>query len=302
MKPAQVVIQIAVTAAFAAASSALAADTTASEDAIRKQAQEFVNAFDQANAEAVADQWTTDGEYTDGHRSIKGRPAIAKLYEEFLRAHPGAKMEVRIESIRVLAPTVAIEQGTATVRSDSGLQPASSAYTAVHVKQGDKWLMANVRESEIASPVRETSLIDLAWLIGDWSAGGGTRKFDVRYSWMANKHFIRGETTVATAAGPMSAGVQIIGSDPETGRIVSWFFDADGGSGSGEWMKAGPRWLINARGLTADGVRTTSTNVLYHADDNVLSWQSTNRQIGGARLPEAKEIVIERVAESSAKK
>src|SRR4051794_25945843 len=82
-----------------------AGEMTAEEQAIRNSAKEFVDEYDHRNAEAVAAKWTTDGEYIIGSRSVKGRAAIARLYGEFLRAHPGSKMEVKIESVRVLAPT-----------------------------------------------------------------------------------------------------------------------------------------------------------------------------------------------------
>ena len=62
--------------------------------------------------------WTADGEYTLGQTTVTGQAAIAKLYDDYFRTNPGTKMEVRIDSIRLLAPTVALEQGTASV-SDS---------------------------------------------------------------------------------------------------------------------------------------------------------------------------------------
>jgi hypothetical protein len=90
--------------------------------------------------------------------------------------------------------------------------------------------------------------------------------------------------------------MQIIGKDPLTGRIVSWFFNADGGHGYGVWSRDGSHWLIQTEGVAADGAPTTATNVLYHADDKVLSWQSVDRTTGNHSLPNTKEIVIERVS------
>lgn len=273
-----------------------AAETTAEENAIRQSAQKFVEAYDHGNAEAVAAQWTPDGEYTIGHESVKGREAIAKLYGEFFRAHPGAKMEVKIDSIRVLAPTVAIEQGTASVGPSPNSPATASAYTVVHVKQGNKWLMANVRESEVPSVTAAADLSELAWLVGAWAAWGDATKVEMNYDWMANKHFLRGETVISANGESKSGGTQIIGKDPQSGRIVSWFFNADGGHGYGEWAQEGSRWIISTEGTSADGAPTSATNVLYHADDNVTSWQSVNRTIGATQLPDANEVVIERVS------
>ena len=244
--------------------SAEAAETTAAEDAVRKSAQEFVAAFDQGNAEAIAAQWTPDGEYTIGRQSLKGREAIARTYGEFLRAHPRSKMNVKIESIRVLAPTVAIEQGTASTEGQGGLR-SESAYTAVHVKQANgKWLMASVRESEMPSVTATDELNDIAWLVGAWAANGDASKVEMNYEWMADKHFLKGQTTITTPDGSKSGGTQIIGKDPQSGRLISWFFNPDGSHGQGVWSQEGSRWIINTEGTSADGAsdlqpRTSST-------------------------------------------
>src|SRR5262245_55800401 len=76
------------------------------EEAIRHTAQQFVDAYNHGDAKGVADLWTPDGEYAIGHESLKGRQAIVNLYEAFFRTHPGSKMKVNVESVRMLAPTV----------------------------------------------------------------------------------------------------------------------------------------------------------------------------------------------------
>jgi uncharacterized protein (TIGR02246 family) len=272
-----------------------AAESMAEDNAIQQSARAFVDAFDSGNAAAVANLWTDDGEYIVGETTVKGRPAIQRLYEEFFRAHPGSRMEVRIDSIRTLAPTVAIEHGTASVHDSPNGPPSASSYTAVHVKQGDKWLMASVRESETTLSPTGQNLQELAWLVGTWAAEGDAVKIGVMYDWIANNNFLRGETIINTNAGSTSGGLQIIGRDPLTGRLVSWFFNADGGHGYGVWTRDGSTWLIQTEGAAANGVPTSATNVLYHPDEHVASWQSMNRTLGDAMLPDAKEIVIERV-------
>lgn len=164
------------------------------------------------------------------------------------------------------------------------------------MKQGDKWLMASVRESEIPAVTATANLNDLAWLVGSWAANGDAAKVQMNYAWMADKHFLKGDVTIAKDDGSTFGGTQIIGKDPVSGRLVSWFFNADGGHGFGAWSQEGPRWIINTAGVSVDGAPTSATNILYHADDNVVSWQSVNRAIGDTTLPDAKEVVIERVS------
>jgi hypothetical protein len=117
---------------------------------------------------------------------------------------------------------------------------------------------------------------------------------------MANKHFLRAEVTVHGKGAEIPGGMQVIGRDPSSGQIVSWFFSADGGYGTGMWQKDGSRWMIQTVGMTGDGTPTTATNLLYRADKNVGSWQSFNRILGDKPLPNVKEVVLERVSESKA--
>jgi uncharacterized protein (TIGR02246 family) len=274
---------------------AFAADK-AIEDAIRQSAEEFTEAYNHGNADAVAAQWTPDGEYTIGRESLKGREQIAKLYGEFFRTHAGSKIEVKIESIRVIAPTVAIEQGTAATTMGEGGRRTESSYTAVHVKLGDRWLMANVRESEMPTVSGTARLDDIAWLAGAWAADGDASRIEMNYDWLNDKHFLRGHVAMSGKDATKSGGTHVIGKDPASGRLVSWFFNADGGHGYGEWSQEGSRWMIDTQGVSADGAPTSATNILYHADDDVASWQSVNRMIGDLRLPDTKEVVIERVS------
>ena len=204
-------------------------------------------------------------------------------------------MDVKIESVRVLAPTVAIEQGTASTTDGPSGPRSESAYTAVHVKQGNKWLMASVRDSEIPGVQAVQDLKELAWLVGKWYAGQDETNVVLACDWMSNKQFLRGEVTIHGKSGELPGGTHIIGRDPATGQVVSWFFGADGGYASGIWQKDGSRWIIQTAGITAGGTPTAATIVLYSADKNVASWRSLNRFLGSKPLSDVKEVVIERV-------
>lgn len=271
-----------------------AAETSAEENAVRQTANAFVDAYDRGDAAAVAALWTEDGEYTIGNDTVKGRSAIAKLYAEFFRQHPGSKMQVKIGSIRMLAPTVALERGTASVSGRPNEPSSASTYTAIHVKQNGKWLMVGVRDSEAPTVQVDRDLKELAWMVGEWTTSKDAAKVTLFCDWMTNKHFLRAVVIVHGSGGDIPAGTQIIGRDPVTGQILSWFFSADGGYGRGIWNRDGSRWFIQTEGITAIGSPTAATNVLYHADQDVASWQSTNRYLGNTQLPDIKEVVIER--------
>ena len=204
-------------------------------------------------------------------------------------------MEVKVSSVRLIAPTVAIEDGTASVTGSANGPASASSYSAVHVKQGDKWPMVSVRESEMPTLQFDRDLKELDWLLGKWSTGKNGAKTTMDCDWMIENHFLRAKVWRGVKSGELPAGTQIIGRNPATGQVVSWSFGADGGYGSGIWRKDGSRWIIQTVGTTADGTPTTGTTVLYRADKNVASWQSFNRFRGGKPLPTVKEVVIERV-------
>ncbi|QEG33503.1 YybH family protein [Bythopirellula goksoeyrii] len=274
------------------------------EQAVSESARQFVTAFNQADAKAIAALWTEDGEYIDeaGTRTV-GRAAIEKQYADFFANNQGAKIEIAINAIQQVSPDSAIEDGHSQLTIASPAAVASGRYMAIHVKQNGQWLMASVRDSPSRpSSSANLSLQDLAWLVGDWTALGDGSEVELDYDWMGNGSFIRGETKITDEKGPIAGGSQIIGKDPVTGHLVSWFFNADGSHGYGEWSKQGAHWMIRTQGVTAEGLPTSSINILYDADDNVHSWQSINRTVGGEPLPRTKEIVIERKSDSKTNK
>ena len=156
-----------------------AAEPSAEENAVRQTAKTFTDAFNKGDAKAIAVLWTPDGEYSIGNDSVSGREEIAKLYGDYLAANPDSKVEIKIGSVTFLAPSVAMERGSASVTGSPNGPPTASDYTAIHVKQGDgRWLMANVSESETPTLLRQ-NLEELAWLVGDWSAEGDVANVNV---------------------------------------------------------------------------------------------------------------------------
>ena len=98
-----------------AMSSARAAETTQKlspdQQAIRKNAEAFVAAFDKADPDSVAALWAENGEMSlDGDTIAVGREQVAAQYAEYFRENPGAKIEVHIDTIRVLGPALAVER------------------------------------------------------------------------------------------------------------------------------------------------------------------------------------------------
>ena len=210
--------------AFAAeaASKSPPADTKAKPDAndkaIRATADEFVKAFNAADAKLVGALWADDAEYTDESRqTFLGRDAIAKQYAALFEERPGATIALTIESIRFPAPDVAIEKGIARVKFPAGGETASR-YSVVHVKRDGRWTMSVGRDDPYVPTSNEEYLKEIGWLIGEWAPEGQENGPRIKCEWMAQKNFIRNTYTTVNEAKSTLTSVQVIGWNPKLVR------------------------------------------------------------------------------------
>jgi uncharacterized protein (TIGR02246 family) len=293
---------------FAALTNLRAADaskpnTEAEEKAIRATAEEFVNAFNKADAKAIGAMWAPEAEYTDEFGvSFHGRDAIQKEYAAMFAANKGAKIAVTVDSVRLFGPDVAIEKGVAKVTLPGDPAPSASRYTVVHARKNGKWLMAVGHDSPYVSVAGDDYLKDLGFLIGDWKVEGkGGQELQLHFEWMAQKNFIKNTYTAVKDGKSTLTGGQIIGWDPKLGSIVSWHFAAEGGFGHDVWSKDGKKWVIEATGVFRDGSETTAVNTLTPLDANSFTWQSSERELDGVRLPGTTPVKAVRVQAQAAK-
>ncbi len=211
-----------------------------------------------------------------------------------------ADVERRCGSIRFVTADVAVEDGTASV-SVAGGEPVESTYTAVYVKQGGRWLMDSVRETDSTPPaVAQSPLKQVAWLVGQWidEEPGATVTYDCR--WSKNETFLISNFTIAAAGGIDIQGTQIIGWDPAEESIRSWVFDSDGGFGTGLWSREGNEWVVKMQQVLSDGSLGSMTNVYEMIDSNTYRWLSTDRHVGDSVLPKVGPVRIVRQSSNSA--
>ena len=274
-------------------------DNQADEKAIRTTADDFVKAFNAADVKAIGGLWAADAEYTDeSGQSFQGRAAIEQLYADVFKQHLGAIMTVKIESIRLLGPDVALEKGVARVKSPGGLADTAARYTVVHAKRNGKWTMVFGRDAPYVPASNEDYLKDLGWLVGDWSPAAKELPLRLHVEWMAQRNFIKNTYTVTKDGQSTLTGGQIIGWNPKLGRIVSWHFDAQGGFGQDVWTKDGSNWVIEATGVLRDGSESTAVNIVTPLDADSFTWQSIKRTLDGVSLPDTPPVKIVRVPQS----
>ncbi len=264
-------------------------------DAIRNSSREFEEAFNKADAKAVAALWKIDGDYIDETGQVfSGRDAIEKLYADFFANQSGHRMQVIIDSLRMLGDNVAIEDGRAMLDPAPTGPPATSKYTVVHVKVDGQWLMSTVRDVRIEATSGWQNISNLEWLIGTWVAEEHGVKIESVCRWVANKSFVERKYTVTQPDQTTTSGVQLIGFNPQQGHVQSWDFSPDGGHAEGVWSAHEGGWTAEMRGVTGTGVNTASINTLTRLDDNAYVWQSVQRRVGDTELPDTDEVVMRR--------
>ena len=279
----------------AAGAPARTLDRAADEKAIRATAEDFIKAFNDADAKAVGSVWAEDAEYTDeAGQSHHGRAAIETLYAGLFKEHPGATMAVTIESIRFLGPDIAVEKGIAKLKAPAG-DTSAARYTVVHARREGKWIMVDCRDAPYVPASNEDYLKGLEWLIGEWKADVKDDTRRIKFEWMCERNFIKSSYTVTKDDKTTLDGGQIIGWNPKLGRIVSLHFDAQGGFGNDVWIKDGSKWVLEATGVFRDGSDSKAVNILTPVDADSFTWQSVKRTLDGVRLPDTPPVRIVRV-------
>src|SRR5208283_3926196 len=252
--------------------------------AIRATADEFVKAFNAADAKAVGALWATDAEYMDeSGKSYHGREGIAKEYATLFKEHRGVTTTVTIESIRFFGPDIAVEKGIARLKAPTG-ETSAARYNVVHARRDGKWIMVDCRDTPYV-PGSNTDLKDLEWLIGQWTTAAKGEARQIKFEWMCEKNFIKSSFTVTKGDKTTLNGGQIIGWNPRLGKIVSMHYDAQGGFGNDAWIKDGSKWVIEASGVLRDGSTSTAVNIVTPIDANSFTWQSVRRTLDGVQLP-----------------
>ena len=265
------------------------------EAIIRKNVESYVLAFNRADAKALAEFWTESGEFLEpGGKQLKGRPAIQKAFEEYFAETKGARIEVAIGSITFSKPDVALEQGRATVVLADG-SSTQTDYTATHVRVGETWKMASVRETDSSDALSHyEQLKELGWMVGEWVDQDASTKIEILCAWTKNKSYLTRSYKVSVKDEVQLEGTQVIGWDPVAKTIRSWLFDSDGSFAEGTWTREKDRWVINSSHVLKGGLKASSINILTRLDDNSFTWQSVGREIAGEMLPNIEKVTVVR--------
>lgn len=267
---------------------------SAEEDAIRKTALEFIKAYADADAEAIGQLFTEDAEFVDEQGNVsQGRKQIENIMSASFADHPGSEIEISITSLRFPTASMAIEDGATRVKRDKESEPLYGAYTAIHVKEEGKWRTASVREHAPKDRRQHRAMLQqLSWLRGAWVDESDQAMVQFQCESAGGGNFLDRSFIVQTPGHFAISGTQRIGWDPLAGKLRAWIFDSEGGYGEGYWHKDQDRWVLKATGVTAAGESTSSTTIYTRINENTMTWQSVDHEIGGVEIPDSEVVTI----------
>lgn len=266
--------------------------------AIRTAIDSYVKAFNAADAKALAEHFTEEGELaTPSGSTMRGRSELAAGFTSFFEESPQAKLELVSTHIDQISPGVAIESGIARVIvPEEG--PSETVYEAVHVKTDQGWKIDRSRDDESSQSTfsNHEQLDGLGWMIGTWVDQGDASTIKTTSRWTKNGNFIIRSFKVNSDEGIDFEGTQIVGWDPYAETIRSWTFDSDGGFAVGRWSVDGSRWTVRSLSVLNDGRRGSATHLYDVIGDDAIEFSSIGRQVDGELLPSIKPVRVVREA------
>ena len=266
--------------------------------AIRSVVGSFVDAYNAGDASAVAALFAPEAQIIDAEgNTIIGREAIEQVFADVFAEDPESRIEVNIESLRLIGTALAVEVGATKVTSAPGEPPEQTRYTVLHVKRDGGWQMALARDTEGDTPSHYERLQPLAWLVGDWIDEGEDSLIKTSCRWSENKNYLLQTITVLSEGEVALEVSQRIGWDPLSKHIKSWNFDSAGGYGAGIWSRVGEQWIIKATAVRTDGTTASATNVVTPLNNDAYLWQSTDRVVGDEMSPSLEVTIVRKPPE-----
>jgi uncharacterized protein (TIGR02246 family) len=263
--------------------------------AIRAVAKSFLDAYRAKDAAALGALFTDNAEIVDDEGEVtRGRPAIVDRFAGLFAANEGGTLEAAVDSIRLLSPAAAIEEGTATVSGDEGKKPETSRYSVLYVKQDGRWLHAHIQDQTPSEVSAHDRLKDLEWMLGEWLNESDDELVSTTCSWSDNGSFLIRSFDVKIEGKVALSGTQRIGWDALRKQFRTWVFDDEGGFAEGLVSRDDERWIIKSTGVRADGRPVTATSVFTPLDRDRIGWQTVERTVGGVALPGFDQYILVR--------
>ena len=270
-------------------------------DELKKASAAYVEAFNRRDYAALADQWTARAELVEGAARLRGRDTIVASIRAWRERHPAASLAIQIQEVEPVAEPIARISGLMRFTKQPGATPVESRFTALRVKEGTTWRLAESR----VTPAHVAALDELGWLLGTWQAEVPERAtIRITYEEALGGYAIIGRTTITPQPGkaaPRPDGfeaLEVIHADRDAGLIRSWVFDSTGARADGFFEFDGTSFEKVMSGTPSDAVRGRRANwvqVIAPAGDGKVTTHMIERTIDGVGLPDAQPLNFKKV-------
>lgn len=270
-----------------------AAPVSPLEAALQKFTDDYMAAFNKADAAAVAALYDESATYSsDSGKYMATREAIEGGLKDYFTKHPGARLAVQQTGVRSVTPDVAIQTGLAIFSATDGAEEATR-FKAVLAKRGDTWRIVELDETVLPPSDRgQIALQSLEWMVGTWKDSAGGDEVQTKVDWTKGQRFLRRSITVSRGGEASMHATEIIGWDPANSTLRSWVFDSEGGFGEGTWTQEGNRWIVRMASTLPDGQMATAMNIFTVKDGKTYTWESTSRETNGEVLPDIDKVEV----------
>ncbi len=266
------------------------------DPSLSKLTSDFVEAFNQHSAQKVAEQFSEDAQVTDGEGGVlNGRAEIEARFTALFASYPESKIEVQVQTLRQLAPDIAVEDGVTHAQLAADQTPTRSPYSLVYLRKGDKWHIANLRDfEEQAVGTAHHHLLALGWLVGEWVDESAEGRVETSCKWSEDGNFLLQDYVIRAKNEMTLKGTQRIGWDPVRKAFRSWAFDHSGAFTEGTWTAVQTGWMIQVEGATADGSRATATRMLTRVTQDSYQLETNNIAVGNELHPATAVRIVRR--------
>lgn len=264
------------------------------EDAVRAVSAAFVKAYNARDAKALGQLFTEGAEVEDDDGTLtRGREAIVDRFARRFGDGDIGTLALKVESVRFLGPTLALESGTATLKG-AGEPAEMNRYTVLYVNQDGHWLHARIKDEESAPATAREQLKELEWLRGEWVNESDDALVATTCDWSDDGAFLMRKFDIKVEGVVALKGTQRIGWDPALKQYRTWVFDTEGGFAEGFMTRDGDRWVVKLSAIRSDGQSASATNIITRLGPDRLGWESTDRTLGSEALPGIDRFIVVR--------
>jgi uncharacterized protein (TIGR02246 family) len=265
--------------------------------AIRAAANNYAAAVRSGDSDVMRWTWAPEGDYIDASgQRFKAHELIPRdtAAPSSTSGPPAAAgSQAPSSTVRLITPTVAIEDGAADIGVADDGSALTGRFTAVWVKRDGRWLLDSLREAITQSVSTNDQLQPLSWLLGEWAGAVDDQEVLISAHWSDGGTYIVREFAMHGGGDRVITGTERIGWEPV---FMSWTFDSQGGRSESRWKRDGKRWLVESTKVMPDGQTATATSVFTPENDGAFSWEVSRASIANERLPPLR-IEFKRAAE-----